>query len=175
MRGNTSGWTRLGRQQNSFESILPIFNREKAMKHIKLLEQIARGGDAVAEQHALNPLHLKEFLCNGEIRQWAGPSQEVLSPVCRMVNGKPQRISIGSFPLLSKEEALLLLDAATTAYDRGRGEWPTASVEKRIACVADFVRKMKMVRDQVVKSLMWEIGKSLTDSEKEFDRTIQYI
>ncbi len=145
------------------------------MKHIKLLEQIARGGDAVAEQHALNPLHLKEFLCNGEIRQWAGPSQEVLSPVCRMVNGKPERISIGSFPLLSKEEALLLLDAATTAYDRGRGEWPTASVEKRIACVADFVRKMKMVRDQVVKSLMWEIGKSLTDSEKEFDRTIQYI
>ncbi|MEJ2643240.1 MAG: aldehyde dehydrogenase family protein [Desulfosarcinaceae bacterium] len=30
-------------------------------------------------------------------------------------------------------------------------------------------------RDRVVRFLMWEVGKSLRDSEKEFDRTIQYI
>jgi len=34
---------------------------------------------------------------------------------------------------------------------------------------------MKEVRAEVVKLLMWEIGKSLTDSEKEFDRTVDYI
>jgi len=30
-------------------------------------------------------------------------------------------------------------------------------------------------RSRVVRLLMWEVGKSLADSEKEFDRTVQYI
>jgi len=34
---------------------------------------------------------------------------------------------------------------------------------------------MKKMRNQVVSLLMWEIGKSLKDSEKEFDRTVKYI
>ena len=34
---------------------------------------------------------------------------------------------------------------------------------------------MKSKRDEVVKLLMWEIGKNLNDSEKEFDRTVDYI
>jgi len=38
-----------------------------------------------------------------------------------------------------------------------------------------FVDLMVLKRDQVVKLLMWEIGKNLTDSEKEFDRTVDYI
>ena len=32
-----------------------------------------------------------------------------------------------------------------------------------------------MHREEIVKLLMWEIGKNLTDSEKEFDRTVDYI
>jgi glyceraldehyde-3-phosphate dehydrogenase (NADP+) len=31
------------------------------------------------------------------------------------------------------------------------------------------------VRDQVVRFMMWEIGKTLPDSRKEFDRTVEYI
>jgi glyceraldehyde-3-phosphate dehydrogenase (NADP+) len=34
---------------------------------------------------------------------------------------------------------------------------------------------MRTKRDEVVKLLMWEIGKTLKDSEKEFDRTCDYI
>jgi len=34
---------------------------------------------------------------------------------------------------------------------------------------------MKAVRDEVVRLLMWEIGKNLADSRKEFDRTVEYI
>ena len=34
---------------------------------------------------------------------------------------------------------------------------------------------MRAQRDEVVKFLMWEIGKPLKDSEKEFDRTCDYI
>ena len=34
---------------------------------------------------------------------------------------------------------------------------------------------MREQRTAVVKLLMWEIGKNLKDSEKEFDRTCDYI
>jgi glyceraldehyde-3-phosphate dehydrogenase (NADP+) len=39
----------------------------------------------------------------------------------------------------------------------------------------NFVKKMKEQRTIVVNWLMWEIGKTLADSEKEFDRTVDYI
>jgi glyceraldehyde-3-phosphate dehydrogenase (NADP+) len=39
----------------------------------------------------------------------------------------------------------------------------------------NFVTQMKATRTEVVKLLMWEIGKTLGDSEKEFDRTVEYI
>lgn len=45
----------------------------------------------------------------------------------------------------------------------------------RIACMEKFVKLMKTKREEVVKLLMWEIGKNLPDSEKEFDRTVDYI
>ena len=48
-------------------------------------------------------------------------------------------------------------------------------VEGRIAAMEKFVAQMKTKRDEIVKLLMWEIGKTLPDSEKEFDRTVEYI
>ncbi len=48
-------------------------------------------------------------------------------------------------------------------------------VVDRIACMEKFVEQMKTKREEVVKLLMWEIGKTLPDSEKEFDRTVEYI
>jgi acyl-CoA reductase-like NAD-dependent aldehyde dehydrogenase len=49
------------------------------------------------------------------------------------------------------------------------------SVGERIECLQDFTRRMVAQRAPVVKLIMWEIGKTLADSEKEFDRTVQYI
>jgi glyceraldehyde-3-phosphate dehydrogenase (NADP+) len=82
---------------------------------------------------------------------------------------------IGSFPLMGEPEAMAALDAAVAAYDSGRGNWPTMPVRQRIEHVQKFAWLMKEQRDEVVKLLMWEIGKSLVDSRKEFDRTIDYI
>jgi glyceraldehyde-3-phosphate dehydrogenase (NADP+) len=48
-------------------------------------------------------------------------------------------------------------------------------VVDRIKCMENFVRQMKETREEVVKLLMWEIGKNLGDSQKEFDRTVEYI
>jgi len=77
--------------------------------------------------------------------------------------------------LLTEKEVMVALDAAVKAYDYGRGHWPTLAVEERIRHVEDFALRIKEQRSAVVKLLMWEIGKSLADSEKEFDRTIDYI
>ncbi len=115
------------------------------------------------------------YLVNGEIRVWDGPRQEVLSPVWVVGNMDPKPFFIGEYPLLTEAEALQALDAAVAAYDHGRGLWPTLSVAERIDHTQRFVFQMMEAKDRVVRFLMWEVGKSLQDSEKEFDRTIKYI
>jgi glyceraldehyde-3-phosphate dehydrogenase (NADP+) len=49
------------------------------------------------------------------------------------------------------------------------------SVIHRIEHVDKFLTAMRQKRGEIVKLLMWEIGKTLKDSEKEFDRTCDYI
>jgi len=115
------------------------------------------------------------YLVNGEIQVWGGPRQEVLSPVWVANDNGPKPFPIGEYPLLTEVQALQALDASVTAYDHGRGLWPTLSVAERIDHMQRFVFRMIEAKDRVVRFLMWEVGKSLQDSLKEFDRTIQYI
>jgi glyceraldehyde-3-phosphate dehydrogenase (NADP+) len=122
-----------------------------------------------------NLVNQDEYLLRGELRHWSGPKHTVLSPVCVKTRGGLARIPIGHYPALTEKEALEAVDAAVSAFDHGRGPWPTMTVEQRIGCVLEFVRRMKGNREEVVRLLMWEIGKSRRDSEKEFDRTIDYI
>ena len=82
---------------------------------------------------------------------------------------------MGSIPQLGEEQANEALNSACHAFDRGKGLWPTMKVVDRIACMDKFVTQMKTKREEIVNLLMWEIGKTLPDSQKEFDRTIDYI
>lgn len=116
-----------------------------------------------------------EYLVDGELRHWDGAMQEVISPVCVRTSSGPVPKSIGRYPLLTEKESLEVLDAAVLAYENGRGLWPTMSVRHRIEHIEEFVYRMKERKKQVVNLLMWEVGKSLEDSEKEFDRTVDYI
>lgn len=124
---------------------------------------------------ALEPIEQREWLIDGELRRWEGPMQEVLSPVCLRAPGGTAQARLGAYPLLAAEQSLAALGAAVAAYDNGRGRWPTMGVEARIGCVMDFVERMRAHRSEVIKLLMWEIGKSLPDAAKEFDRTVEYI
>jgi len=131
--------------------------------------------DSIPEQYKLSmPIMQDEYLINGEILKWKGNFQEVNSPIF-VSDGKSYNNIIGSYPLMEEKEALKALDAASKAFDFGKGEWPSMPVEERIACIKKFVVLMREQREKVVKLLMWEIGKSIKDSEKEFDRTIDYI
>ena len=115
------------------------------------------------------------YLVDGEVRRWTGDSREVTSPICVTRDGVTARRVLGRHASLSREEARAALAAAVRAFDNGRGAWPTMKVGGRIEAVQTFVRAMQKTREEVVRLLMWEIGKTRPDSEKEFDRTIQYM
>lgn len=77
--------------------------------------------------------------------------------------------------MLTKEAAVEAVESAFNAYAGGRGLWPTLTVKKRVESMLLFVQGMEQKREEVVRLLMWEIGKTRKDAEKEFDRTVQYI
>ncbi len=115
------------------------------------------------------------YLVDGEVLEWKGASSEALSPVFVRRSGKLEPRRIGPQARLDSAEALRALDAAVRAWDHGRGKWPTMRVGERAERLSAFAARMQETREESVRLLMWEIGKSLSDSEKEFDRTVQYI
>jgi len=113
------------------------------------------------------------YLVDGALIPWRGETSKVYSTISSTEDYHPTLL--GTIPTLGKKEAIKALDAAVSAYDKGQGLWPTMKVVDRIACMEKFVVQMKTKREEIVKLLMWEIGKNLADSEKEFDRTVEYI
>ncbi|WP_308990769.1 NADP-dependent glyceraldehyde-3-phosphate dehydrogenase [Mariniflexile litorale] len=128
----------------------------------------------IPEQYKIHTLlHQTTYLTNGELIEWKGKTAEVYSTISSTSDYKPTLL--GTIPQLGEKEALEVLNSALKAYDKGQGLWPTMKVVDRIACMEKFVEQMKTKRDVIVKLLMWEIGKNLPDSQKEFDRTVDYI
>ncbi|GLZ89169.1 glyceraldehyde-3-phosphate dehydrogenase [Metapseudomonas resinovorans] len=125
--------------------------------------------------HPGGPIEQREYLVNGELLRWDGPLAAVRSPIFLAGDKGDEQVVLGSTPLLDADAALAALNAAVTAYDHGQGAWPTMRVAERIQHVEKFLARMREQREAVVRLLMWEIGKNLKDSEKEFDRTCDYI
>lgn len=130
----------------------------------------------IPEQYRLDgQTEQREYLVDGVLKIWNGPLAIVRSPVYLTGENGDEQVILGSTPLLDADTALTALDAAVRAYDRGQGNWPTMRVAERIQHVEAFLARMREQREAVVKLLMWEIAKNLKDSEKEFDRTCDYI
>ncbi|UOB17699.1 NADP-dependent glyceraldehyde-3-phosphate dehydrogenase [Abyssalbus ytuae] len=116
------------------------------------------------------------YLVNGELKEWKGETTEVYSSIHTLNDkGEYTPTLLGSIPYMAEPEANDALEAAANAFGKGKGLWPTMKVADRIACMEKFVKQMEGKREEVVKLLMWEIGKNLPDSQKEFDRTVEYI
>ena len=119
-----------------------------------------------------NPIHSNKYLVNGVLKHWTCAKAEVYSNIY-YENGAPTLL--GSVPDMDTEAANEAINSAVAAFDKGKGDWPTMKVKDRIACMNTFVEKMRPHREEVVRLLMWEIGKTKNDACKEFDRTIDYI
>ncbi len=160
MAGHRPSSTRRGRESITASRVAAVFPTPGRIPP-------AHRPGAAAEQ--------REYLVDGELRVWEGPLQEVLSPLRVRAGSALRRRRLGAYPLLTGEESLAALAAASAAYDHGRGAWPTMPVEERIRHVEAFAAAMVERRAEVVHLLMWEIGKSLGDSDREFERTVEYI
>lgn len=143
--------------------------------HNRLKNIFCEWNDIPEQFRIATSVEQRDYLINGELRCLEGDTQEVFSPVYIKSADELKRHRLGSFPLMTESQALSVLDAAVAAYDSGRGAWPTMAVSERIGHVQAFAYQMKARREEVVRLLMWEIGKTLKDAEKEFDRTIAYI
>ncbi|SNR59307.1 glyceraldehyde-3-phosphate dehydrogenase (NADP+) [Humidesulfovibrio mexicanus] len=136
---------------------------------------LVRPEDIPQEIALPSPLHTREYLFDGELRVWDGPTQEVLSPLSTSGPAGPERIVLGSCPVHDAVAGMAALHAACAAWDNGLGQWPNLDVEARMACVEDFCRRMRSRRAEIVRLMVWEICKPTKESEQEFDRTIEYI
>lgn len=146
------------------------------MANQTMLDNLFPNEQDIPEAYRLaGPMEQREYLIGGSLLTWEGDLQPVQSPVCLTRNGVAEQVVIGSTPLMDSATALKALDAAVDAYDAGHGVWPNMSVAERIDHVETFLAKMRERRQEVVNLLMWEIGKTLKDAEKEFDRTCDYI
>lgn len=144
--------------------------REQAMASLLLEEE------QISEHYRLeNRIRQDYYLIGGELRHWDGPLQEVVSPVRLKSGTLSTGTLIGEAPLLTEQAALETLEVAVQAYANGRGVWPTMSVGERITSVQQFTKSLLEKRSEIVKLLMWEIGKSLREAEREFDRAVAYI
>ena len=121
-----------------------------------------------------NLIEHNTYLLNGKIDVWKGDFVHVYSTLFTEKDSD-KLIKIGSTPKMDEEHAMIALESADEAFKNGTGNCPTMKVYERIKCMERFVSKMILKRDEIVKLLMWEIGKNLNDSEKEFDRTVDYI
>lgn len=141
----------------------------------KIMSGLFPSEEQIPESYRVNFIQQTEYLVDGELRQWRGPFQEVVSPIWIVNESDAVPKVLGSYPLLDESAVLEVLDAAVRAYDNGKGVWPTMPVAERIRHLEEFTYRMKECRQEIVTLLMWEIGKSLPDAEKEFDRTVEYI
>ena len=134
-----------------------------------------QAADIPAEFAHKGEITQREYLLNGELVQWQGELSPVVSPIYIRDGDALQQVVLGHTPLLDADTALKALDSAAKAYDLGRGAWPTMAVLERIQHVEKFLGLMQLQRTEVIRLLMWEIGKNEADASKEFDRTCDYI
>jgi len=129
----------------------------------------------IPEEHRLKDVLDRRYLVDGKVMIWDGTCTDILSPICVQTPTGLQRPVVGRVPAMDEAAAVEALNCAVRAWSNGRGVWPTMTVAERIGCMEKFIAKMVTKRDEIVRLLMWEIGKNLGDSQKEFDRTVDYI
>ncbi len=111
------------------------------------------------------------ILINGKIEA----SGHSMKPVYSTCTREAELVLIGQTPYIAADRLQDAVNAASAAWNRGLGDWPTSRMEARVNAVVKFRNQMLNHREIICRLLMWEVGKTWPDSQAEFDRTIQYI
>ena len=91
------------------------------------------------------------------------------------ITGCCSKQSIGEIPQMTTQQSTSVLDNAIQGWDNGQGTWIQMSLKQRIQRIRHFVTELTKQRSEIIRVLMWEIGKNYSDAEAEFDRTMAFI
>jgi glyceraldehyde-3-phosphate dehydrogenase (NADP+) len=91
------------------------------------------------------------------------------------ITGCCSKKPIGQMPQMSTEQSSNILNDALIGWGSGKGTWTQMSLAERIERVQTFITELQTKREEIIRVLMWEIGKNYPDAEAEFDRTIVFI
>jgi len=130
----------------------------------------------VPEKFRLNSnLDQYRILINGQITPWKGALTEVFSPIYIRKENSLVRKRIGSYPEMTHLVASRALDSASRAFSSGKGKWPLLPVSKRIESIETFLERLENQKENILRTLIWEIAKPYHELEDELERTRQYI
>jgi len=130
----------------------------------------------IPEKFRLNSnLDQHRILINGQITPWKGALTEVFSPIYIKNGDSLDRKRIGSYPETTRQVALKALDSARRAFSSGKGKWPLLPVSKRIESIETFLERLENQKENILRTLIWEIAKPYHELEDELERTRQYI
>ena len=119
--------------------------------------------------------HTPRWLVDGELRAFTGPSKPVTSRIATRTGTSLAPTVLGHEAMLTQAEAKLAVDAALRAWNGSEGEWPTASVDARVAAVERFAKEVEARTDEIATLLMWEIGKPWPSARDEVTRSVEYM
>ncbi len=91
------------------------------------------------------------------------------------IHGCCSKQGIGELPQMSTTQSETILQNAIQGWNNGQGTWTQMSLADRITHIRTFVDELKKQRAEIIRVLMWEIGKNYVDAKSEFDRTIVFI
>lgn len=113
------------------------------------------------------------MLYGGKVVNFEGDCEDVSSPVVDASSN--ERIIIGRTAQMDVCDGEKILKSAKVAWDNGAGTWPQMTANERIGAMKRVVESLKEVREEIVHVLTWEIAKSVSDAEAEFDRTVAFV
>lgn len=116
-------------------------------------------------------------LIDGRVREVTSHDAvtHVYSRVAKRVGEELEPILLGEEAKLGAEDCAEAIAAAERAWGGGRGTWPTATVEQRIAAVEQLAALIGAQTERIAQLLMWEIGKPIASARGEVTRSLEYI
>ncbi len=112
-------------------------------------------------------------LINGKIIKLDSYSEDVYSPIYIKNGDELTKYKIGKNYLMNDKYSLAALECTLDSFKSIA--WKNKSLAYRISAINIFVNELEKNRDIIIKLLMWENCKSISESTNEFDRTVEYI
>lgn len=83
---------------------------------------------------------------------------------------------VGELPHMRDSDAAAIVEEAAAAYNGGANYWTSGTtLPQRIQMIRRVLEDFNTNRDQIIRILMWEIGKNYDDASAELDSTLEFF